>query len=152
MRRNDHASILAPRPPCLCLRCAYPLRLMGAALAAAIGAGLAVGCGGSPPAKTLHNPDPSGKIPAIKDAVRRGDRRAAAQLIKDLESDDPAVRFYASEGLRRLTGETFGYRYFDPDEERQVAVERWQGWMAAQTNPGAQPVPTSTASTPSPLP
>lgn len=83
----------------------------------------------SPPEVKLTNPDPSGKIPAIKRAVRQGDKSAASQLIKDLESDDPAVRFYAIEGLRRLTGEDFGYRYYDDEQAREPAVQQWKQWL-----------------------
>jgi hypothetical protein len=80
--------------------------------------------------RVVRNPDPSGKIPAIKRAVEQRDMAAARQMIKDLESDDPAVRFYAIQGLERLTGETFGYRYFeDDDEQRKGALEKWQAWL-----------------------
>ncbi len=56
----------------------------------------------------ISDPDPANKIPAISMAVQRNDRPAAKQMVANLDSDDPAVRFYASEGLRRLTGESFG--------------------------------------------
>lgn len=79
--------------------------------------------------RVVRNPDPSGKIPAIKRAVEQQDMAAARQMIKDLESDDPAVRFYAIQGLERLTGETFGYRYFDDDDQRKPALEKWQAWL-----------------------
>ena len=94
------------------------------------------------PDKHVANPDPSGKIPAYKQAVRAKDRRAAGQMVKDLHSTDPAVRMFAIGGLRRLTGETFGYRYFDGEDERRAAVKRWEQWLAGdapqpqrQTNP-----------------
>lgn len=77
----------------------------------------------------MDNPDPSGKIPAIKDAVEARDLAAARQLIKDLESDDPAVRFFAIQGLQRLTGQTFGYRYFDDERARKPALEKWHAWL-----------------------
>ena len=79
--------------------------------------------------RVVNNPDPTGKIPAIKDAVEAKDLAAAEQLVKDLDSDDPAVRFYAIQGLQRLTGETFGYRYFDDERERKPALEKWQAWL-----------------------
>lgn len=110
----------------------FPLRLpraRGVAAAAALGlAGLA-GCGGPGPVKDVSNPDPSGKIPAIVEAVRRGDRRALGQLVKDLDNDDPAVRFYAIEGLRRLTGQTLGYHYYYGEDERQPAIQAWKQWL-----------------------
>jgi len=39
------------------------------------------------------------------------------------------VRFYAINGLRRLTGDDFGYHYYDEKEQRQPAVARWQRWV-----------------------
>ena len=78
----------------------------------------------------VTDPDPSIKIPAIKVAVARKDVSAARQLVKDLESDDAAVRFYAINGLRRLTGENFGYLYYEEVEERKPALRRWQAWLA----------------------
>ncbi len=90
------------------------------------------GCGPGP-VRHVGNPDPSGKIPAIKRAVREKDRRSIQQLVKDLASDDPAVRFYAIEGLQRLTGETFNYRYYDDEDSRQPALLRWHKWLAEQS-------------------
>lgn len=99
-------------------------------LAALIGVALA-GCGAHGP-RRVSDEDPGDKIPAIKAAVQNGDRRAVPQLIKDLESDDPAVRFYAIDGLKSLTGQTFGYRYYDDDPQRKPAVKRWKQWLAEQ--------------------
>jgi hypothetical protein len=79
--------------------------------------------------KGLADEDASFKIPAIKTAVSRKDRSAEPQLVSDLSSTDPAVRFYAIEALRRLTGEDLGYRYYDNETDRAPAVARWQEWM-----------------------
>jgi len=87
-------------------------------------------CAAPRPVRVVSNPDPSGKIPAIKLSVQRSDMSVVAQLVKDLDSDDPAVRFYAIEGLERLTGETFGYRYFDDELERRPALEKWDAWLS----------------------
>jgi hypothetical protein len=96
----------------------------GAAISA-----LALGCAAPRPKLAVSNPDPSGKIPAIKLSVQNRDMTAVRQLVKDLESDDPAVRFYAIQGLSRLTGEELGYRYFDDEEDRRPALEKWQAWL-----------------------
>lgn len=80
----------------------------------------------------VTNPDASVKIPAMKKAVREHDITALRQLVKDLSSDDPAVRFYAIEALHRLTGNQYGYAYYDDEEQRQDAVARWQHWLAEQ--------------------
>ncbi|MBC7782779.1 MAG: hypothetical protein H7144_02985 [Burkholderiales bacterium] len=77
--------------------------------------------------------DASYKIPAIKSAVAAKDPSAIPQLVSDLDSTDPAVRFYAISGLQRLTGETFNYRYYDEEDARRPAVERWKRWLADST-------------------
>ena len=51
------------------------------------------------------------------------------QLIRDLDSDDPAVRFYAIEGLQRLTGQTFDYHYYDDEIDRHPAMLKWRQWL-----------------------
>jgi hypothetical protein len=79
----------------------------------------------------VTDPDPSVKIPAFKKAVRKKDRAAVRQFVADLESDDPAVRLFAIDALRRTTGKTLGYRYYDGDEERRTAAGRWRAWLAA---------------------
>lgn len=88
------------------------------------------GCGSGP--RSVSDADPSDKIPAIEAAVAKGDRHVIPQLVSDLKSDDPAVRFYSIDGLRRLTGQDLGYRYYGEDSEREAAVRRWQDWLAKQ--------------------
>jgi hypothetical protein len=85
------------------------------------------GCFDAEPASLLSRHAPS-KIPAIKQAVDQHDEQAVPQLIHDLDSDDPAVRFYAIEGLHRLTGRTFGYHYYEDAAHRQAAVTKWRQW------------------------
>jgi len=82
------------------------------------------------PRCAVTNPDPSAKIPAIKASVQTNDTSVVQQLIKDLESDDPAVRFYAIAGLQRLTGQTFGYQYYADEPQRAAAVQQWKAWLA----------------------
>jgi len=94
--------------------------------------GLVAGCT-APRAKPLiTEEDPANKIPAISMAVQKKDLGAAKQLVTDLDSDDPAVRFYAIEGLRRLTGQTFDYLFYDDAVARKPAIGRWQEWLASQ--------------------
>jgi hypothetical protein len=92
------------------------------------------GCDGHGP-RTVENPDLEAKVPAIEYAARTHDRSAIPELVKDLESDDPAVRFYAIQGLCSMSGETFGYRYYDSDDDRRPAVVKWKQWLARQTQP-----------------
>jgi hypothetical protein len=92
-------------------------------------------CGAcAPSGRGLVDEDASFKIPAIKSAVESNDKKAVPELIQGLTSDDPAVRFYCIEGLRRLTGQTFDYQYYAPDTERELSVQRWRDWLKQSGN------------------
>ena len=52
------------------------------------------------------------------------DLSAARQLVKDLSDTDPAIRFYAIGALKRLTGDDFGYVFYQEWPQRQLAVQR----------------------------
>ena len=58
------------------------------------------------------------------------DKSAVALLVERLEDPEADVRFFAVGALQRITGETFGYRYFDDDATRAQAVGRWRQWLA----------------------
>jgi len=83
----------------------------------------------SPDKPSISSDDPSLKIPAIRESAKSHDTQAVRQLVKDLDSDDPAVRFYAIEGLKEITGNTLGYRYYDDEIERKPALDRWKKWL-----------------------
>jgi len=92
-----------------------------------------VGClGGSGP-RTISNEDPAIKIPLIRSAVERGDQSVLPQLVSDLDSEDAAVRFYAIDGLRRLTGEDRGYDWRMDKDARRPAVEQWRAIIGRST-------------------
>src|SRR6478752_4183857 len=91
------------------------LLVVGAIFACA--GGCSLGGGREPISISSH--DPAAKIPAIKKAVSARDSQTAPHLVKSLESDDPAVRFYAIRGLQDLTGETFGYVWYADDRDRR---------------------------------
>ena len=95
----------------------------------------AIGCSSGFGPRTLSSPDPSSKIPAMKSAVDQNDKTSVPALVKDLDSDDPAVRFYANHALQELTGENFGFRYFGSDHEREAAAEKWRQWLAGCARP-----------------
>jgi hypothetical protein len=78
--------------------------------------------------------DPGLKIPAIKKAATARDSQTARQLVKSLDSDDPAVRFYAIRGLQSLTGETFGYVWYSDEPERRGSTEHWKKWLDANAD------------------
>jgi hypothetical protein len=82
-----------------------------------------------PDKPSIYSPDPSLKIPALKSEQLR-DTKALRQMVKDLDSDDPAVRFYTINRLREITGNTYGYRYYDDEVRRAPALKKWQQWLS----------------------
>ena len=90
------------------------------------------GCSEPTGPKTVASRNLAVKVPAIKDAVASKDMSAAPQMVSDLDSDDPAVRFYAIEGLERLTGQTMGYVYYEDRDARRAAVMKWRKWLDDQ--------------------
>jgi hypothetical protein len=86
---------------------------------------LMTACGPSATKGGFDSPNPAARIYAIENAARTGDRSAVKEIVELLDSDDPAVRFVAIATLKRLTGQTFGYRDFDPPVLRRQAIARW---------------------------
>jgi hypothetical protein len=87
-------------------------------------------CACGPPAIRggFDSDNPAAKMYAIEYAARAGDHDAVEHIIRQLDSDDPAVRMLAIGALERLTGETHGYRHFDHPLERRKAIRRWVAW------------------------
>ena len=117
------------------------------------GAIILSGCSLPKMTRALNDTDPTAKIPAIKSSGASRNRESVTQLIDELESDDSAVRFYAIRALKDITGESFGYRYFDDELERRDEVARWRAWLAKETGqavPATVPAsaPTTAASNP----
>ena len=90
----------------------------------------------------LGSHDPASNIPAIKRAASADggaaprDTETAKQLVKSLESTDPAVRFYAIRGLQSLTGETFGYVWYVDERDRRESMDKWKQWLGGASRPG----------------
>src|SRR5262249_47247462 len=102
---------------------------------------LSVGGCSKPDKPSIYSPDPSLKIPALKSEDLH-DTKALRQMVKDLDSDDPAVRFYTINRLKEITGNTFGYRYYDDEVRRKPALKKWQQWLAERegtTKPASNP-------------
>jgi hypothetical protein len=100
----------------------------------AVGA-LGVSAGGcfAPDPPSIHSQDPQRLIPAIAEGVRKHDQTIVPFLVDDLQSDDPAIRLYAIDGLRRLTGQDFGYVAYADDDARRPSVEKWKKFVASHT-------------------
>lgn len=101
-------------------------RSIGAALTAGAILGVVPGCVGIP--RGFDSPEPAARIDAAAKATREGDLGSLAELIRMLESSDPASRLAAIRALERLTGETMGYNHAGSLPERAEAVERWWVW------------------------
>lgn len=90
---------------------------------------LASGCS-RPAAQGLDSPLTAQRIREIVRSDRgvEGRSERLRQLIEQLDSPDPGVRWVAIERLQGETDETFGYRYDDPVSDRVHAIERWVDW------------------------
>jgi len=109
-------------------------RVLGVILCRSLVAGAmasAISCGSPAPKPNVFSEDTGEAITGMKRAVREQDRSVVPELIKDLESDDPAIRFYAIEALQKLTNQDLGYEYFQDEDARKPAVERWKKWLEA---------------------
>ena len=80
----------------------------------------------------MNSRDPGERIHAIVEAGERGRQEAVPLLVDRLEDEDEAVRFFAIQSLERITGESRGYRYYDPPGLRARAVRRWRSWVQAR--------------------
>ena len=91
-------------------------------------------CSGGPRA-SFESRDPQERTLAVVDASTRPtlSDESIEDLIGSLESVDPAARLLSIETLERHTGETFGYRYFDPQWKRDEAVARWVAWWSRRS-------------------
>ena len=87
------------------------------------------GCGASVP-PSFDDPTPQARIGALERAASSGDLSSVPRCVENLSSDDAAVRMAAAGALRRLTGETLGYRFDAPANERAEAIGRWRDWVA----------------------
>lgn len=75
---------------------------------------------------------PQDRLAAVARARRTNDQEAVVPLIEMLMSDDPLIRLVASDTLKRLTNEDFGYDPGAPDADRRAAAERWAEWHAGR--------------------
>lgn len=80
----------------------------------------------------FQNEDPSVRMQAISQAGKLKDSGSLPYLVDRLTDSERDVRFLAILALERITGETMGYRYYKPSQERAKAVQRWRQWLARQ--------------------
>jgi HEAT repeat protein len=82
---------------------------------------------------SYQDPTPEARLGAIKESARPGSEADLPHLIENLSSDDEAVRLAAIGALRRITGQTNGYRFDAPSSERSEGIARWKAWLATRT-------------------
>lgn len=95
-----------------------------------VGAGILVGGCFAPDPISLKSEYAVDKIPAIKLAAQKDDRTAIPTLIDSLDDPDTAIRLAAIEALQKMTGQTFGYVYYDDDSQRRPAIMQWKQWLS----------------------
>lgn len=93
---------------------------------------LCAGCQDPRGPVSVKSDDPDLQIVAMQRDVSQNNRHDIPTMVEDLQSDDPAIRFYAIQGLRRLTHDDFGYHYYASDEDRAPALLLWQKWLKQQ--------------------
>jgi hypothetical protein len=85
----------------------------------------------------LQDDKPSVRVGGIIEAARLKDEKSLAYLVDRLTDSETSVRFYAIKSLEKLTGQTMGYRHYEPPEQREKAVARWRQWLISRTRPVA---------------
>jgi hypothetical protein len=78
---------------------------------------------------SFDSPDPGSRIYAIANSSALVDKEALPELVRSLDSDDPAERMFAFLELRRRTGEDLGYSPYDDTASRRYAVDTWMIWL-----------------------
>jgi hypothetical protein len=118
------------------------------ALAAAVL--LASGCGRVRPVDLcdrFQHEDPAVRTAAALEVGRTGNREGLSYLVDRLTDPEPEVRFAAIMALRRITGQTMGYRYHDRPAAQADAVARWRQWLRSTrggvpaSRPASRPAP-----------
>ena len=79
----------------------------------------------------FDSPEPAARNAAIVKAAEHKDPAAVPDLVRMLDSDDPATRLLAIVALERITGETMGFDASGPEMDRRAAVDRWQARVEA---------------------
>ena len=94
--------------------------------------GMIAGCQDSRGPVSITSDDPDLQILAIKQDAASNGRKDIPAMVADLDSDDPAIRFYSIGALKELTHDDMGYHYYQTDEERAPAFSRWKNWLKQQ--------------------
>lgn len=108
-----------------------PLRFMAVVVLALLG-GVQSGCQPSAGRRErLNSTYAPTRAQAVVQSAEAGDATAIHKLVDLLEDEDRGVRMYSILALRRLCGVDYGYRYFESEAQRLIAVERWRDAIRA---------------------
>lgn len=89
---------------------------------------------------SFDSPEPAARNSAIVRAGANKDQEAIPDLVRMLDSDDPATRFLAISALDRITGERFGYEASQDEARRVAAVQRWRSYANDYRPRGTSPL------------
>ncbi|MBL0926126.1 MAG: hypothetical protein IBJ11_00545 [Phycisphaerales bacterium] len=105
---------------------------------AALAAGLfaAPGCSAPERRADARSIDPTERTMFMARALQSRDPGDIDHLISLLGSSDPAIRMLAIGTLTERTGQTHGYDFAAPDDERALAIERWRRWARERSGSG----------------
>ncbi|MEW6742397.1 MAG: CAP domain-containing protein [Planctomycetota bacterium] len=79
-------------------------------------------------AKLLEDRNVYTRHAACRALLELGDARGIAVLLHDLDAPEDNARINSAKVLTEISGETMGYRWDLPLEERRAAIERWRKW------------------------
>lgn len=90
-------------------------------------------CGCVPPLQDrLASEDPKVRAAAVYEVCQADGQGAERALIRLLADEDEGVRFFASAGLYRLTGQRLSYEAQGRLGERAESIGRWVTWYATK--------------------
>ena len=82
--------------------------------------------------KNISSAQPDVATEAMNQAAKNKSTPAIVPLVKRLYAEDPVIRLSAIRALKDITGQDFGYRYYEPEVKRIEAIKRWQAWLVQQ--------------------
>jgi hypothetical protein len=89
---------------------------------------------------------------AVVEVGQKKDPKALPFLVDRLTDSEPEVRMFAIVSLHKITGQTLGYRHYDPATVRAAAVGRWRSWLERRAAGASGGRPGGRASTQPSLP
>lgn len=112
--------------------------MMARCVSLALLAAASAGCSGPgatpcrPIAAALQSGNPADRAGGAIRASQTNEQSAVPLLVELLEDPAADVRLFAIQALKRLTGQTLGYHYYDPPSRRRQAADRWRQWLQAR--------------------